>query len=287
MSLGLFSRSKDGKEPRIGLALGGGGAKGLAHLLALQVFDELGIRPHLITGTSIGAIIGALYAAGLSASAIEEHVREMVISSGDSFREALEKRKAFQAIKLFDLNFGSRAILKGEKFIEFFYDIIGVSDFKDLKMPLKLVATDFWTAEQVVLDEGDLLQAVRASMALPGVFLPVERDGRVLIDGGGVNPLPYDLLEDCDIKVAVDVMGCIDDPEGEAPSLFRAISGTFDIMQKSIIAAKIAHEAPDIYIKPKISNVNILEFFKLDEIYEQAEPARQELRSKLEDLLKR
>lgn len=284
--LGIFSSSGDNKSPpKIGLALGGGGAKGLAHLLALQVFDDLGITPHRIAGTSIGAIIGALYASGVSGRKIEEHVREMMITKGDSLREALEKRKPFKAAKLFDFNFGSRAILKGEKFIEFLYEIVGVSRFEDLRIPLRIVATDFWTAQETVIEEGDLMEAVNASMALPGVFLPVEKDGRILIDGGAVNPLPYDLLEDCDLTVAIDVMGYMSDPDGESPSLFQAISGTFDIMQKSIIAEKLEHRPPDIYIKPEINNINILEFYKIDKICKQAKPAQDKLRGELEKIL--
>jgi NTE family protein len=120
-------------------------------------------------------------------------------------------------------------------------------------------------------------------MALPGVFLPVEKDGRILIDGGAVNPLPYDLLEGCDLTVAVDVMGFMSDPDGESPSLFQAISGTFDIMQKSIIAEKLEHKPPDIYIKPEINNINILEFYKIDNICKQAKPAQDKLRTELED----
>jgi len=281
----LFWKKSRAKDPKIGLALGGGGAKGLAHILALQVFDQLGLRPHRIAGTSIGAIFGALYASGMSAREVEEGVRAVVISEGDSFRAAIEQRKPFKAIKLFDLNFGSRAIFKGDKFIEFLFEMIGVSDFSELQIPLRVVATDFWTAEKVVISEGDLMQAVRASMALPGVFLPVEKDGRVLIDGGAVDPLPYDLLDDCDLLVAVDVMGLMNDPEGEPPNLFRAISGTFDIMQKSIIAGNIAARPPDIYIQPRITNVNILDFFKLETIYEQSRPAQEELRRRLEELL--
>lgn len=283
--MGILSRFKRDGGPKVGLALGGGGAKGLAHLLALQVFDDLGIRPHRIAGASIGAVVGALYASGLTGREIEEQVRDIIISDGDSFREALEKRKPFKAIKLFDLNFGSRAILKGEKFMQFLYDMVGVSTFADLKLPLRIVATDFWTAEEVVLEEGELIPAVNASMALPGMFLPIEKDGRILIDGGAVNPLPYDLLDDCDITVAVDVMGFMNDPDGDPPSLFRAITGTFDIMQKSIIAEKLESDPPDIYIKPEISNVNVLEFFKMDKIYEQSRGAQEKLRAELEKLL--
>ena len=274
-------------DRKVGLALGGGGAKGLAHILALQVFDELGIVPHRIAGTSIGSIIGALYASGLNAKQIEERIRAMIVSKGEPLRVALRKHSVLKTFKLFDFNFGSKAILKGDNFMDFLYETIRVKSFEDLNIPLRVAATDFWTAEGVVIESGDLLPAVKASMALPGIFLPVERDGRVLIDGGGTNPLPYDVVEDCDITVAIDVMGYRNSLDNDAPNLFRAISGTFDIMQKSIIAEKIARRPPDIYIKPKIINISLLDFHEIDDILEQAFPAREKLRNELIKLLER
>jgi len=270
---------------KIGLALGGGGAKGLAHVLMLKVLHELGVQPYRIAGTSIGAVVGALYASGLSVDKIEEHVSSMIVTKGASFRDALENRKAFKAIKLFDVNFGTGALLKGDRFIDFLYEIVGVSRFDELQIPLKVVATDFWASKEVVLEDGDLMSAVKASMALPGVFMPVVRDGRVLIDGGGVNPVPHDLLEDCDIRIAIDVMGCPIDRKDDPPHLFRAICETFDIMQRTIIAEKIENDPPDIYINPKINEVNILDFYKMESIYDQAREDAKKLKSQLKKLL--
>jgi len=270
---------------KVGLALGGGGAKGLAHIPMLEVFDELGIRPHRIAGTSIGAIMGALYASGLSGAQIRKIVNGVIITKGATFREALRKKDSLRWIKLLDLEFGRTGLFKGDKFIEFLYEAMKVSTFEQLRIPLRVVTTDFYTAEQVVLDAGDLLGAVKASMGLPGVFTPVTRDERVLIDGGGVNPVPMDLLGDCDVVVAIDVMGEMRTSDRALPNLFRAVLGTFEIMQKSIIAEKRKHTPPAIYIKPEIINVDILEFYKADEIYGQAEPARLKLRNALENTL--
>lgn len=270
---------------KIGLALGGGGAKGLAHIPMLEVFDELGVRPHRIAGTSIGAIMGALYASGLSGAKIRKIVDSVVVKKGASFREALRRKDALKWIKFLELELGRTGLFKGDKFIGFLYESMQVNLFEQLKIPLRVVATDFYTSEQVVIDSGDLLGAVKASMGLPGVFTPVTRDGRVLIDGGGVNPVPMDLLEDCDVVVAIDVMGEMRNNGHEVPNLFRAVLGTFDIMQRSIIAEKMKLAPPDIYIKPEIVNVDILEFYKADEIYGQAEPARKTLKKALEDAL--
>lgn len=170
--------------PKIGLALGGGGAKGLAHIPMLEVFDDLGIRPHRVAGTSIGAIMGALYASGLKAQQIREGVQRMIISKGDSFKAALRKKDVLKWLKFMDLEFKGHAIFKGDRFIEFLFNAMDVDSFEALDIPLRIVATDFWTSQQVVLDSGELLPAVKASMGLPGVFTPVTLNQRVLIDGG-------------------------------------------------------------------------------------------------------
>ena len=110
-------------------------------------------------------------------------------------------------------------------------------------------------------------------------------DERVLIDGGGVNPVPHDLLQDCDITIAIDVMGSTTGHAADTPNLFRAVLGTFDIMQNSIIAEKRQRVPPTIYIKPDVTGVDILEFYKADEIYAQAAPAADELRRQLRECL--
>lgn len=192
---------------KIGLALGGGGARGLAHIPLLHVFDELGIRPYRIAGTSIGAVIGALYASGISGAEIREGVSRMVMAKGESFRDVFHRKDAFKWIQFLDLEFGHGGLLKGDKFIAFLYEAMSVSCFEDLQIPLQVVTTDFHSSEQVVISSGELLDAVKASMALPGLFTPVRWEGRVLIDGGSVNPVPFDLFHDCDVVVAVNVMG--------------------------------------------------------------------------------
>jgi len=251
----------------------------------LEALDELGVRPHRIAGTSIGAVMGALYASGISGARIREGVRRMVISKGDSFREALGKRDALRWFEFLDVEFRRGGLFKGDRFIQFLYGQMGKGTFEELATPLRVVATDFWTSEQVVLESGDLLSAVKASMGLPGVFTPVRRDGRVLIDGGGVNPVPHELLDDCDVKIAIDVMGQMQpDRPGQIPNLVRAVLGTFDIMQNSIVAAKLQLHPPDIYIRPTVVGVDILEFYKAEEVYAQAAGERDRLVAELERL---
>ena len=270
---------------KIGLALGGGGARGLAHIPMLEVFDELGIQPYRLAGTSIGAVMAALYASGVSGAQIREGVHRILMARDGSFRHALQRKDSFKWFQLLDVEFGHGGLLKGDKFMDFLYEAMHVSQFEDLKIPLKVVATDFYSSEPVVIHSGELLDAVKASMAIPGIFSPVRREGRILIDGGSVNPVPFDLLDDCDIVIAINVMGEQRPPRHKRPSLFRVVLNTFDIMQKSIISEKLRRVHPDCYITPEIIDVDILEFYKADEIYEQAKPARQELKHALEQIL--
>jgi NTE family protein len=271
---------------KIGLALGGGGAKGLAHVPLLEVLDEAGVKLHVISGTSIGSIMGALYASGMSGAEIREGLDRIIIARGDSIRDLHRKKDAFKILSFIDLEFSRGGLLKSDKFIEYLYGNLGSKTFEELTTPLKIVATDFWSNEQVILEEGELLPAIQASMGLPGVFTPVVRNERVLIDGGGVNPVPHDILqEECDLVIAIDVMGTRKPSKHPLPNVLRAVLHTFDIMQNSIIAQRIKANPPDILIRPDVENVEILEFDKAPSVYRQAAPAAEHLRRELERVL--
>ena len=143
----------------------------------------------------------------------------MVMAKGESLRHAFRRKETFKWVKFLDLEFGHGGLLKGDKFIDFLYAAMNVSRFEDLQIPLQVVTTDFNSSEQVVISSGELLDAVKASMALPGLFTPVRWEGRVLIDGGSVNPVPFDLFDDCDVVVGINVMGEIRRTRPRMPSL--------------------------------------------------------------------
>jgi NTE family protein len=284
------SGSANGKEKRstarVGIALGSGGAKGLAHILMLEALDEMGIKPHCIAGCSMGAIIGALYAAGLRAKDIRKFIDRLVISGDETWSEALFRKDILKWIDFVDPELGSGGLINGANFIQYLHKAIPHTRFEELAIPLKIVAADFWRREEVVLESGELLDAVKASMALPGLFVPVVRDGRVLVDGGAVNPVPYDLLiDDCDIVIAIDVIGHTSADTHSLPSFFDAIFNTVHIMQQSILVQKMRNHRPDIYIKPEITDIRMLEFYKADTIYKQAASAKLRLRKELEKQL--
>jgi NTE family protein len=274
-------------EPRIGLALGGGGAKGLAHILMLETFDELGIRPHIIAGTSIGAIIGALYAAGLSGEEIRLLIEQFLVAERDTDSMLPPLPESLRWLDFIDPELGSGGLLDSSDFIEFLGEQLPMQHFRKLEIPLKVVASDLLTGNQVVIESGTVLPALKASMAVPGVFRPVELDGRKLIDGGVSNPLPYDLLLDkCDIVVAIDVSGDRELEDEKALSAMGVLLHSFHTMSNNIVAEKLKQQRPDIYIRPEIRNVRVLEFYKAKQIFEESQPAQRQLNKALKKAMR-
>jgi len=273
--------AKMGTDLKIGLALGAGGANGLAHISMLEVFDELGIKPVKIAGSSIGSIFGAMYSSGLGSGEIKAIVDELVVRKHDSWKDVFLNKKILQWVDFLDPEIGKGGFISGDAFLAFLFEHIQVRTFEELTIPMAVVATDFWEREQVVFDSGDLLSAIQGSMALPGLFTPVRRSDRVLIDGGAVNPVPYDILIDaCDMTVAVDVSGKRS-PKKDL-SFLDAFFNTFQIMQHSIMAGKIALQRPDILVSPDIVDIRTLEFHRVDDIFKQAREAKDRLKRDLE-----
>jgi NTE family protein len=188
--------------------------------------------------------------------------------------------------ELIDPQMGPGGLIKGERFLGLLSERLGVTTFEELAIPLKVVAADFWEREEVVFSTGELLPAVRASMALPWLFTPVIIGPRVLIDGGAVNPVPYDLLQDqCDLTVAVDVMGRREKGAGAPPNLLEAMFNTYQIMERSILRQKLRHRPPDVYLEVEVRDVRALEFHTAEEVFCQAGPVKEQLRRALGRLL--
>lgn len=271
---------------RIGLALGAGGANGLAHIEMLEVFESLGLRPYRIAGSSIGAVIGAMFAAGLSVSEIRELANRAFVAGDLGFMDILTSNEATHWLELVELEVGGGGLLDSKRILSHFYGSIDKTTFADLDIPLDIVAGDLWGKEQVVLNEGKLLPAVQASMAIPGIFEPVHIDGRILVDGGTVNPVPWDLLfEDCNIVIGVDVSGTRSKPESGQSSYFEVLFNSVKLMQKALVKEKMRHRKPDIFVAPKIKDIRALEFYNAAAVFEQAKPAREQLENELRSVL--
>lgn len=267
-------------RPTIGLALGSGGANGLAHIAILQVFDELGIVPDRITGTSIGAVIGGLYAAGLSAQQIRDIFAAVAGSPMEAFSGlAKSDVKLARLLRFWRRGAG---LLDSSGFMHVLAAHIKPRTFAELRIPLTVVATDYWTADTVAINEGNLFRAIEASMAVPGLFMPVRHGEHLLIDGGTSNPLPFDLLQgQVDLVIAVDVSGNHQPNNGQELGMSDMLFNSFKIMQQSITRQALRYQPPDILIKPEAPGVRLAHFHRINEILEQAAPAAATLRELL------
>ena len=269
-------------EPRIGLALGGGGAKGLAHILMLEQLDAMGIRPHVIAGTSIGAIIGAMYAADLSGKDIRGLIEQFFVDQTEAESSLFTLPKSIRWLDFIDPALAGGGLLDSSDFIDWLGEVLPVKRFRKLRIPLKVVAAELETGKQVVIKTGDILPALQASMAVPGVFPPVKLDGRLLVDGGVANPLPYDLVQaDSDITIAIDVSGSRKLENGETPSSIGVLLQSFHTMSNNLLVEKLKQRKPAVYIRPDIHDVMVLEFYKARQVFEQAKPAQRELEKQL------
>jgi len=273
-------------RPTIALALGGGGARGLAHILMLEAFDELGLKPKVIAGTSIGAVFGAAYASGLSARLIRAHTEE-VLSQRFGLARFLLAARSEPVLRFLNILPVRSSLLSPELLLDQVLPSKVAPDFGRLAIPFKVVATDFYAQEQVVIDSGDLRGAVAASIALPALFTPVTRDRRLLMDGGLVNPLPFDVLEgQADITIAIDVTGASSSPGRRLqPSALAALVSASQILQRSIVREKLKARQPDIYIDVDVDDFHVLEFHRFKEVLTAARPAKEQLQRQLERVL--
>jgi NTE family protein len=261
-------------HPKIGLALGGGGARGISHIPVLEAFDECGIKPHAIAGTSIGAIFGAAYASGLTGRQIREIARES-FADRNAVLSRLWKLRPRRFAELFN---GNSVQFDPLKVLEVFVAEYLPETFEELEIPLRVLATDFYGGTEVDMETGALLPAIAASIAIPAIFRPVRRQDQVLIDGGVINPLPFDRLpHDCDVIIAVDVVGApVRRPGRPVPSSIDAIYGTSQILMQAITAQKLKQTRPDLLLRPDTGNIRVLDFIKTKEILNLSEHMREE-----------
>jgi NTE family protein len=274
------------RTPTIGLALGGGGARGLAHIAMLEAFDELGVKPHIIAGTSIGAIYGAAFASGISGRELRKHTRDILSQRFGLLRNLFAATgQPFQ--RLASVVGARSAILDASVVLDLILPKHVKNDFADCEILLKIVASDFYEQEPRVFTEGPLRPAVAASMALPVIFQPVVTGGSVLIDGGLTNPLPFDLLmREADIIVAIDVSGApVPDPRRATPTVFEALFASAFLFESSIVKEKLKSAQPDILIRTGTSKYQALDFLKFDEILAASKPAKERLKQQLARVL--
>ena len=278
--------AQDKNEPKVGLVLSGGGAKGFAHIGALKVIDSLGIKIDYVAGTSMGAIIGSLYATGYTGKQLEEMFEQQDFDEliNDKFprsskpfyeRENVEKYAVSLPFDGFKINLPS-GLSRGQNVYNLLYQLMlpvnDVRDFDELPIPFFCIATDIETGESVVMEKGRLPEAVAASGALPSLFQPVVIGDRILIDGGVTNNFPVEELraKGMDVIIGVDVQDGLKDRESlnSAPDILLQINNF-----RTINAMKNKAPLTDIYIKPDIENFSVISFSEGHDIIASGEAA--------------
>ena len=268
---------------KIGLALGGGGARGLAHIKILTVLDEFALKPAQISGTSMGALVGALYAAGMTGAELEAYAKDL-FSKRTELLKRLYGNRPNSWSSLF--NFRTPAILNAETFFEMFMPETLPKTIEELEIPFCAIAADFYSHQQRVLCEGPIIPAIAASSALPALLKPVEIKSHVLIDGGFVNPVPYNVFADKTLfTIAVDVTGEPARLAGKIPNSINTLIGCSQIMLRSLTNAILELEAPNVLLQPKVGRYNVLDYFKIEDILKDSETAADTLRRALDNHL--
>jgi NTE family protein len=269
----------------VALALGGGGARGLAHIVVAEALDEMGVKPAAIAGTSIGAVIGAGYAAGMSGREMRRYAIHIAHNRAGVMRRMMRAR-AGRLTAIFGGGLGDATRLDAELLCEQFLPDTLPEDFSGLSIPLIVIASDLYRRREVVFSQGPLRRALAASIALPTLMRPVECDGRVLVDGGATNPLPFDHLRGrADVIVAVEISGPPSADKREVPNALECLYATVLVMTHSIISEKLRHGAPDLLLQPNVGAFRALGFMQASAILRAADPVKAEIKEKLAPLL--
>jgi NTE family protein len=256
-------------KQRVGLALGGGGAKGFAHIGVLEVLQREGIPIDLIAGTSMGGLVGALCALGKDC---------------DLMKQTALKINVVKMLSLADLALPKSGLFGGKAVISLLQKMIGRDvGFEELDVPLSLVATDINSGQEVVINQGSVLEGVRATISIPGIFTVVKREGRYLVDGGLVNPVPVSVAKDmgADFIIAVNVMNDVgsrrrakQDKRPKEPNIFNVLLQTLYV--SSSVISRTSAVGADIVISPDTSQTGPGDFHRARQCIEQGEIAARE-----------
>jgi NTE family protein len=294
------------EQKTIGLALGSGSARGLAHIGVIHALEEADITISCVSGTSFGALVGSVYASN------------KLESLEKVYRDFDWKKIAY----FFDVVFPKSGLIDGNKVEEFVREYINAKNIEDLSLPFRAVASDINTGEEITLDKGDVIEAVRASISVPGIFTPVRKNGRILVDGGLVNPVPVSTARamGADFVIAVDLnhdivagkaprqkkqpteesafsqtlnrisgdkyqaamerinisLQSLDNPalkqvrswlaEESLPNIFEVLLSSINIMETQITQARLHLDKPDLLIQPKLGSIRFMEFNRAEEI---------------------
>lgn len=269
----------------IGLALGGGAARGIAHIPLLEVFDELGVKPAKLAGTSIGALVGAAYASGITGEQIRKHTCQ-VLSTRFAAAKHLYASRDGNIFDLVNFSFRRPTQIDGLNLVSVALPPGVVDNIEDTQVDFAVTATDFYARREVTVQTGPLREAVAASIAIPGVIEAPDINGRLVIDGAMTNPVPFDhVCENVDIKIGIDVTGAPVATPGRRPGYTELVLGVSQIMQNSITRLHIEKYQPDIYLAPPVNDFRAYDFFKVREILAAGDAVKEQFKRDMARLL--
>ncbi len=268
------------KRKKIGLALSGGGMKGLAHIGVLRMLEEYNIPIDFISGTSMGALVGALYSAEPNAKKLED----------ETLKEDIKG--------LFDYTLSRYGIIKGKKIEDFLERKLNNINFDKLKIPLFVTSFDVEREREVIFSKGNVAKAVRASISIPGVFFPVENNKRILVDGGVIDPIPTEILRKigADFVIAVNVnamkmkkpiyneKAVLKEGNKKIPSMLQNTFRSFGVVEGESSEADLVGNKADYIINVDLKNVNLFDFERKKEIIRKGKSAARKELGKIKDL---
>ncbi len=267
-----------GDMDKISVALGGGGAAGYGHIVVLEALDELGIKPVALAGTSMGALIAVAYGAGISAKDLRAHLLDMVESPMKPARRLWNGylSTGLNVLRPVNALAAVETVLPDEV----------PEDLSNLAIPTTVVATDYFDRCEVSFTSGATRPRVAASLSIPGLFDPAEIDGRYYVDGGVTNNLPFEVLPEGTIRLAVDVASEPPEEVVDPPGSLAVTMGSMRIMMRALLEARLENTPPEILIEPEPCKFGALDFLSAAEILEAAEPAREATKRAVENALK-
>lgn len=251
--MSFFNIFRNDKKERknISLVLSGGGARGLGHIGVLEVLDQHGYRVHSISGSSMGSLVGCLYAQGKM----------------EDFKQWIMQLNRMQVIRLLDFSLSRRGIIKGDKMFAKMAQLFPLGNLEDMNIPVNVIATKLFANETVCLNKGDAYKAIRASMSNPSIFAPIELENEVLVDGGILNNIPIEFAkrQKKDLLVVVDVNAFIpfheERPKLNRTTYFNVMNQTISLLIESNARDSLKRFPPDILIQMSRRSCDIFDFF--------------------------
>jgi len=270
----IFEFLQRKRRLKVGLALGSGGLFGLSHIGVLKVLEENNIPIDYIAGSSMGAIIGAMYALNPDVKNLEKTA------------VSLTKK---DLIKLLDLNIPKVSLIKGNKIRKFLEELIGDKFFSDTKIPLKIIATDLESGEEIIISKGKLVDAIMASISIPGIFPPIRSQKGLLVDGGLINPTPTNVVKEIgsDVVIAVDLT-MRSKIKLENPNIFQILMRSYEILRTQSTKSNIDKNDENLLIiKPDITKLRKFKFHEIQKFIDEGERVAREALPKIEKLTKK